>query len=541
MRTSSRHFGLPLALLSAASLVLGLLSPVTAPALAGGQSDPSAQRESRELQRASRLEDRATRARERLAAREQARSAREQERAARRATRAQERAARHRERGGPAGEQPAGSPGDPETGTGPATGEPAKPASSEAGERCRATIESSASRITAGETVTIFGKLTCPSPISAAARRVTVFQGQRGSAPASFAALGIATTEPDGSYKLTPLAFETNTVFRVRVGNHGARAVVKVAPVVTVSGPSPTATLSTESHRAPGRPGKVTFSGTVTPHDGASRVALQVAYAAAGEQWRTVAYGNVGADGTYLVGHGFRTAGQASIRVVARMRGQNVAAASEPLSYEVLQAQNPSLTIQASTGSAAFGESITISGVAAGSGHQTVTLLAHTYGGAVSKLATATTDEAGNYSFTHAPSQSTAYAVTDGANRSTVLYEGVRRSLSLVPVATTAVAGQQIVFTGTLSPAADGQLVYAQRENPSGIGFHTVATATVTSAGYAIAHVFSNPGSYVMRIKVPGDPAFQATTSQPFNLVVTGAPASALVPEAPAGGHVGES
>src|SRR5664280_622558 len=97
MHTPFRQSRLPLALLSAAALGLGLLAPVSASAHGAGGRDRSAQRESRERQRASRTEERATRALQR-------RAAREQQRTARRATRAQERAARPSARGGSAGD-----------------------------------------------------------------------------------------------------------------------------------------------------------------------------------------------------------------------------------------------------------------------------------------------------------------------------------------------------------------------------------------------------------------------------------------------------
>lgn len=535
MHTPFRQSRLPLALLSAAALGLGLLAPVSASAHGAGGRDRSAQRESRERQRASRTEERATRALQR-------RAAKEQQRTARRATRAQERAARPSARGGSAGEA-AAEPGASAI-EAPAAAAPAEsgaPASAEASGRCRATIESSAARITAGETVTIFGKLTCPTAISAAERQVTVYRGQHGTAASSFAVLGVATTEADGSYKLTSLAFDTNTTFRVRVGDHGARAVVKVAPVVTLSGPSPAATLSTVGGHSLGRrAARVTFSGTVTPGADAGRVSLQVAYAASGDQWRTVSFASVGSDGSYSVAHGFRTAGQASVRVLVHMHGQNVVAASEPLTYEVAQAQNPKLTIQSSAAPVTYGQSVTITGVAAEAPNQTVTLLARTRSGDFAQAATATTDAGGAYSFTQAPSQSTYYRVTDAKTRSTVLFAGVKRALASDSVASSLPAGQQVAFTGTVTPADEGQVVYAERENASGIGFHIVASATVSGAPYSIAHMFANAGNYVMRIRIPGDSAYQAATSAPFSFAVTPAPATVLTPESPGGATPGE-
>jgi hypothetical protein len=503
MHTLLRRSGLPLALLSAAALVPALLAPTSASAEGAGASERSAERESRELQRASRAQERAARTQER-------RATREQERAARRATRTQERAARHSASGGSGGEATA------------ATG-------------CRGTIEATAAHITAGETVTLFGKLTCPAGASVAKRQVTVYQRAHGAGASSFTTLGVATTEEDGSYKLTPLAFDTNTTFRVRVGNHGARTVVKVAPVVTLSGPSPAAKLSTAggSRSFGGRSARVTFNGTVSPADDGARVSLQVAYGATGEQWRTVGFADVGADGSYTVAHSFRTAGQASVRVLVHLHKQSLVAASEALTYEVAQAQNPKLTIQSSPAPIAYGQSVTISGTAAEAPGKTVTLLARTGAGAFAPAASATTDASGNYSFTEAPSQSTSYRVSDADTRSTVLFVGVRRALAADPLPSTLPAAQQVTFTGSVTPADEGQPVYAERENASGTGFHIVASASVDRAGtYSIAHAFTNAGSYVMRIRVPGGSTYQATTSAPFSFEVTPGPAGVLTTEA---------
>jgi hypothetical protein len=320
----------------------------------------------------------------------------------------------------------------------------------------------------------------------------------------------------------------------VLIGHHGARAVVKVAPVVTLSGPSPAAVLSAVSgHTLGARPAKATFIGTVKPGDAEGRVALQVAYAASGEQWRTVSFGSIGTDGSYSLAHRFRTAGQASVRVLVHIRGHNVVAASETLTYEVAQAQNPKLTISSSAAPVSYGQSATISGVAAEAASQTVTLLARTHAGSFAPVATTTSDVNGNYSFPESPTQSTYYRVSAKAVYSTVLYEGVKRALTLDPPPSSAQAGQPVTFTGSITPADEGQTVYAERENASGIGFHIVASATIGATGYSITHVFANAGSYTMRIRVPGDPALQTATSAPFSFEVTPAAAAALTPEAP--------
>jgi hypothetical protein len=538
MPTPTRLLAPAVALLSVAALAPGLLAPVAASAHGAGHRDRSALRAEREQQRATRAEERATRAEER-------RAARDQERAARKATREQERAARRGARRGGAVEQAtepstseSGTPGGSEKEAGApveptAPAQPATPSPTEL-KKCSATIETSSSAITAGETVTIFGKLTCPTGVSVSERQITVSQGQQGTPAADFTVLGVATTEPDGSYKISSLAFDTNTTFRVLIGHRGARSVVKVAPVVTLSGPSPAAILSAVSgHSLGARPARATFIGTVKPGDAGGRVALQVAYAASGEAWRTVSFATVGADDSYSLTHRFRTAGQASVRVLVHMRGRNVAAASEPLTYEVVQVQNPKLTISSSAVPVTYGQPTTIGGVAAEAASQTVTLLARTHSGNFAPVATTTSDVNGNYSFLETPTQGTYYRVSAGAVYSTVLYEGVKRALTLDPPPSTTQAGQPITFTGSVTPADEGQTVYAERQNASGIGFHIVASATIGASGYSITHVFVNAGSYTMRIRVPGDLALQSTTSAPFSFEVTPAAAATLTPEAP--------
>jgi hypothetical protein len=528
MHTPTRPFApaAAAALLGAAALALGLFAPAAASAHGAEPSERGALRSEREQQLATRAEERATRAAER-------RSGREQERAARKATREQERATRRSARHGGKGEASDQSA----TGNGSTT-------ETEGTElkKCSATIESSSGQITAGETVAIFGQLSCPSGVSVEERLIAVSEGTQGTPAADSTVLGVATTEADGSYKITSLAFDTNTTFRVRIGDRGARAVVKVAPVVTLSGPSPAASLSAVGGHDPGgRPARVAFSGTVTPGDGGGRVALQVAYAADGEQWRTVSFGNVGSDGSYSLTHRFRTAGQASVRVLAHMRGRHVVAASESLTYEVVQPQNPKLTIVSSATPVTYGQSTTISGVAAEAAGQTVTLLSHTHASNFAPVETATADASGKYSFVEAPAQNTYYRVSAGTIDSTVLYEGVKRALTLDPLPSSTQAGRPVTFAGAVTPADEGQTVYAERENASGIGFHLVGSATIGSAGYSISHVFAAAGSYTMRIRVPGDPLLQATTSAPFTFEVAPAAAAALTPEAPVIAPPGEA
>jgi hypothetical protein len=501
----------PASLLCAALLILGLILPITASA-SPDPLDPIAGN-------ATRAEERATRVRERRATHAEQQAARAEERAARRNAR---RGAKH--------EQPAQpDTSASETAASPPPSESSAHSTDRSLRKCHVSIQASSRRITVGEAVTLFGRLTCPTGVTAADREVAIDQRPLGGGASSFSVAGTATTEADGSYKLTPPAVDTNTMFRVREGVHRARTVVKVAPVVTLSGPTPAVEASRAVGRARyGQRRKSTFTGTVSPTGMGKRVALQISYAANGERWHTVAFGRVGADGSYSITHGFRISGEMSVRTIAHTGKQNVAAVSEALFYAPPQPQNPQLTIQTSANPISYGQSVTITGVAAGAASQPVTLLAHTEGSAFAVVAKGTTDEAGSYTFTQAPLQNTSYRVTDAAASSTVVFEAVKPVLVADAAPNTALSaqtvqsGQQLTFSGTLTPAHVGEVVYLEREYANGLGHHVVEVGSVNAAsGYTITHTFYGVGANILRIRVPSDGAHHVCTSAPFTVTVT--------------------
>jgi len=110
---------------------------------------------------------------------------------------------------------------------------------------CHVGIETTSHEITAGESVTVFGALLCPSGASVANQPVTVYERQAAAGSTSLI-VGSTTTEADGSYQLTSAALSTDTIFLVRPqGAIGAHIGVKVAPQVTLSGPPADAPLFT--------------------------------------------------------------------------------------------------------------------------------------------------------------------------------------------------------------------------------------------------------------------------------------------------------
>lgn len=258
---------------------------------------------------------------------------------------------------------------------------------------------------------------------------------------------------------------------------------------------------------------------------------LQREYAGSGEKWHAIAFGHIAADGSFAFVHGFRYPGEVSVRVVTRLNG-DAPTASEPITFEISQAQNPRLTIQASADPVAPGQPLTITGVAAEGASKPVTLLGRTPGHGFAVLAKASTDEHGAYTFAVSPSQSTSYRVIDAADASTPLFEGVRYLLTLATTPTSASLQAPIEITGTVASAPLGHAVYLERGSAAGFGFHVVAKGSVDqSAGYSIAYSFPAAGSYTLRVRVPGDANALDSTSPQFSVTVTRTPGASTESE----------
>ena len=268
--------------------------------------------------------------------------------------------------------------------------------------RCRVSLEASAYVVSAGETVTLLGRLSCPDSTTATGEHITIYQ--RAGAPRSaLAALSTVTAGEDGSYELTTAALTRKSVFLASSPLGGkALATIKVTPTVTLTGPpTPGAELATRGARAHG-PNRFTFSGTVNPVGEGGHVALQSEYLGSDERWHTIARGRLDGEGHFSISHGFRAPGELEVRVLSHVRGQLVGA-SETLTYDIVQAQNQQLTIQTSVDPALSGQSVTITGVAAGAAGAPLMLQARTRAGSFATVATGTSEAGGAYSFTVAP------------------------------------------------------------------------------------------------------------------------------------------
>jgi hypothetical protein len=401
--------------------------------------------------------------------------------------------------------------------------------------RCRINIKSIAPRqITAGESTEISGRLVCRPHANAGGQPVKLYAHAAGTA--GFVPVQSTATEADGSYKFSTAAENANTSFYVR--SHGAQSGhrrLRVAALLTLTGPPEGTQIET------GVPNKQTFSGTVTPADVGARVILQRQNAITGNEWHRIGIGRVLAGGStggeYTITHTFRVPGDASIRVLVRSDGLNIPSPSTPLEYEISQAQNPNLTISSSADPISYGQSVTISGVLAGATtSQPVTLLARTvHQHGFAPIAEVAPGAGGAYSFPAlSPVNSTLYRVQGAGQKSAVLYEGVKDVLTAEVSATTVQAGQVLTFKGTVAPDHSGHVIYLERQNAAGTGFHVVQISYVMPGSeYSIVHQVYVPGTKVFRVDIPGGPDNGRAVSQPFTIEVTPAPASALTPEAP--------
>jgi hypothetical protein len=408
---------------------------------------------------------------------------------------------------------------------------------------CRIHLEVPKAPISAGESATIFGSLSCPKSVAPGGRQVTFYE-HAASTP-GFVSLGTATSEASGAFQLTPPALETNSVFyAVAEGATSARRTIRVMAQITATQPTPAegAQLFTAGGRPTRVENAVTFAGTVGRADAGARVVLQREASTANEEWRRIGVGSVGPNGEYAIVHHFHVPGDANIRVVVRPREVNVAAATTPLSYEISQAENPQLTIETTADPLAYTQQATISGVLAGATPGTlVTLQARTLGAPFEPVATARTGDGGAYAFAaQTPLRNTSYRAIAGKTSSSVLFEGVKYGLAVASTPSAIAAGQPLTVSGDVLPALVGHVVYLEKQNPSKLGWHVIDVGTIAApsepgqpAPFSIVHAFYAPGSEHLRIKVPGDPGNQGAASPPLEVSVTQAPASALQPQAP--------
>ncbi|HXW59744.1 MAG TPA: hypothetical protein VEJ23_09740, partial [Solirubrobacteraceae bacterium] len=350
---------------------------------------------------------------------------------------------------------------------------------------CAININPAPRQITAGDSLVIWGRLRCHGAGTSAGQSVKLHEHAIGT-PGS-TVVQTTTTEALGFYELTLTNVQGSGDFYV--SSHGAasgRRSVEVASAVTLEGPPEGTQILT------GFANRVTFTGTVSPADVGARVVLQRQNALTGNEWHRIDSGTVQSGGGFSIVHTFRVPGDANLRVLVRSQGRNSPSPSNVLSYEISQAQNPQLTIVASADPILYTQSVTIAGVDAAGTGQPVTLLAHTARQqGFAPLAEVKTIAGGAYTFApQTPVNSTFYEVRAGKHvHSAVLYEGVKDMLNAMVSRESIPAGQALTFSGSVAPDHSGHVIYLERQNASGTGFHVIEVSTVQAGSiFSISH-----------------------------------------------------
>jgi hypothetical protein len=396
---------------------------------------------------------------------------------------------------------------------------------------CSVTLKLARGPLVTGEAAALAGALSCPLAEQAGGQSVTIEQQTAGTP--GYETAGTVVTEPSGAFQFTTAStLSADSSFRALVPALAARSVrvaAKLLPAVSLAGP-PASAGADASARAARAARTATFSGTVGPTKGPARVVLQ-RETASGESWRRIGVAEVGREGRYTITHSFALAGPATVRVVVHARGLR-GAASEALTYEVPPRQNPRLSLAAPSSSLTYGQPLAITGVSAAGEGTELALLARTRGGAPVAVASTTAGAGGRYQFApQTPTQNTIYRVTGGHTRSAALRAGVQPLLSVQGPQAAVQAGETVRVCGTVTPATPGQIVLLQRENPGGLGFHTVAETTLgSSSAYCLEHVPFSAGSETYRVRVPRSAELRAVASAPAQVSVTAASATALAP-----------
>ena len=260
--------------------------------------------------------------------------------------------------------------------------------------------------IVAGDQLVIFGRLRGPNN---GHRKVTLWH-RINPAPA-FTPVQQTTTDSNGFYAFFRAKGVVDSNRNWYVKSLGARSRTvheKVFSVVTLSGPADGSTLLT------GPAHKVTFTGTVSPFQAGDPVVLQRDNSdQAGNQWNEIDRSTVNPNGSFTIVHTFRVPGDANIRVLVGGTRRNLPSPSNELSYQISQAQNPALTINASANPITVGDTVTITGTLQNGAAQNVVLMGKVAGGSFGTLAQVTTDASGNYMFTQTPKNSTIYQVKE--------------------------------------------------------------------------------------------------------------------------------
>ena len=167
-----------------------------------------------------------------------------------------------------------------------------------------------------------------------------------------------------------------------------------------------------------------------------------------------------------------------------------VALAAVPVAAEATHRpghRTTGLSLGARPNPVVYGSSTVLSGRLTGPGNQggeTIALQSDPFpfGAFSGDGANATTNNAGNYSFTRRPLVNTRYRARRGGTLSPVVNVFVRTRVSLRVSDSTPASGQRVRFSGRACPTHDGLAVAIQRRSVGGRVYRTVRRTTLQPA-----------------------------------------------------------
>lgn len=412
------------------------------------------------------------------------------------------------------------------------------------------TIDATPNPIISGEAVLIYGQLNGPNP-----GNQWVYLYHRVNPAPGFSFIGRTKTNAQGFYEFARIegVVTTNREWFATAPEyprvHSRTVRERVAALVSLTASPPPSSTTTTVAGAYNTNHAIQFSGNVSPNHAGELVYLQEQGSATGNAWHTLKVGRLGPGSNYFINYRFRTPGAYTLRTLFRRDDRNIAAASTPLTVTVQQTENPSFTIQTSASLIQYGSSAQISGKLYLAGTTTpdpnvgVTLFGRTaFTGWQSIGLPTTTGMDGGYSFTVTPTNNTVYQVRTTfrppkIRTTAVLFQGVQDVLSPNPVPPTAVVGQHITFTGSVSPDKAGHVIYLERFGADGY-WHVVEVQVVRpNSTYQFGWTFGNVGTKEFRELIPGGPD-NVGAATPEQTVTVSLPPVSTLPTNPSPGPI---
>ena len=287
------------------------------------------------------------------------------------------------------------------------------------------TIHALPNPINAGDPVVIFGRLFGRHH----ADRLVVLYHHLAGLRGRFSPVQTTQTDAGGAYEFTRADGRVDTNRSWFVAAYGSRSRIvseRVAALISVNVTGPGGVPEPDGSVLQTGPGfTYTFAGNVDPGRPGALVLLQRQGGNNGNNWATIGRGHLDASGNYSIPHVFvfpsSGDGSANVRIYMPNDVRNIRSASDPLSYEIEQTQNPSLTINAVANPIVEGQADAIKGIDAQGSGRLLTLWGRTAHRGFSVLGTTVTTAGGAYTFNVMPVFNTAYRVvgTRGSGGST--------------------------------------------------------------------------------------------------------------------------